>query len=206
MNDFENGLLKYFTIKQLNKIQSQIIGIAGAGGLGSNCAFNLVRSGFKNFYIYDFDKVDYSNLNRQFYFLEQIGLPKVEALAVNLKKINPDIELFTQEITINESNILSLFKKCSIIVEAFDKAESKKMIAESFYDTTKIVVSASGLAGYGNSDDIVTRKINDNFYLIGDMESECGDDLFPYSPRVNVAAAKQADIILKLTLDDNNDR
>ncbi|HNZ27278.1 MAG TPA: sulfur carrier protein ThiS adenylyltransferase ThiF [Spirochaetota bacterium] len=201
-NDFEKGLLKYFTINQLNKIQSQIIGIAGAGGLGSNCAFNLVRSGFNKFYIYDFDKVDYSNLNRQFYFLEQVGLPKVEALAVNLKKINPDIAVFAQEIEINEDNILGLFEKCSIVVEAFDKAESKKMLAESFYDSQKLIVSASGLAGYGNADDVITRKIRDDFYLIGDMKSEAGGDLSPYSPGVNVAAAKQADVILKFVLDD----
>jgi len=202
MNDFEKGLLKYFTIEQLNKIQSQIIGVAGAGGLGSNCAVNLVRSGFKNFYIYDFDKVDYSNLNRQFYFLEQVGLPKVEALKANLKKINPDIKIFTEEVTINENNVISLFEKCPIVVEAFDKAESKKMIAEFFYDNKKLIVSASGLAGYGNADDIITRKIKDNFYLIGDMKSQCDAVLFPYSPRVNVAAAKQADIVLKFVLDE----
>ena len=44
------------------------IGIAGAGGLGSNCAMALVRSGITKLIIADFDSVDESNLNRQFYF------------------------------------------------------------------------------------------------------------------------------------------
>ena len=202
MNDFEDGLLKYYKKEQLLKIQNQIIGIAGAGGLGSNCAFNLVRSGFKKLYIYDYDKVDSSNLNRQFYFIEQIGFPKVIALENNLKKINPDIEITTGEIMIDENNIIKLFDNCSIIVEAFDKAESKKMVAESFFNSDKIIISASGIAGYGNSDDIKIQKIRNNFYLIGDMKSEVNELIFPYSPRINIAAAKQADIILKLTLNN----
>ena len=63
------------------------IGIAGAGGLGSNVAVNLVRTGVKKLKIVDFDVVDESNLNRQFYFMDQVGRPKVEALRENLLRI-----------------------------------------------------------------------------------------------------------------------
>jgi len=92
-NKFECGLLKYFNKDDLNKIRSVKIGIAGAGGPGSNCAMNLVRCGFDNFIIMDFDKIDASNLNRQFYFAEQIGMLKTEALKQNLKRINPDVKI-----------------------------------------------------------------------------------------------------------------
>jgi len=92
-NKFECGLLKYFNKDDLNKIRSVKIGIAGEGGLGSNCAMNLVRCGFDNFIIMDFDKIDASNLNRQFYFAEQIGMLKTEALKQNLKRINPDVKI-----------------------------------------------------------------------------------------------------------------
>ena len=44
------------------------IGIAGAGGLGSNVAVHLVRSGISSLKICDFDVIENSNLNRQFYF------------------------------------------------------------------------------------------------------------------------------------------
>lgn len=200
MNEFEKSLLKYFSKKELDLIQGTVVGIAGAGGLGSNCAFNLVRSGIKNFFIYDFDMVEFSNLNRQFYFIEQIGMSKVEALKENLIRINPDLNISVQKVMLDNSNIKKLFADCDVIVEAFDRAESKKMIVESFLNTNKFIVSVSGLAGIGESDDITINKIRNNLFIVGDMVSEVDDKKLPYSPKVNIAAAKQADVILKWVL------
>ena len=59
MNEFEKALVSYIGEEKLRKIQSVKIGIAGAGGLGSNCAFNLVRSGFNKLLIVDYDRVEY---------------------------------------------------------------------------------------------------------------------------------------------------
>ncbi|MGB4572405.1 MAG: ThiF family adenylyltransferase, partial [Rectinemataceae bacterium] len=52
------------------------VGIAGAGGLGSNCAAALVRSGIGALVVVDFDVVSEANLDRQFYFHDQVGRPK----------------------------------------------------------------------------------------------------------------------------------
>ena len=49
------------------------VGIAGAGGLGSNCAVALARSGVGTLVIADFDIIEAANLNRQYYFTDQIG-------------------------------------------------------------------------------------------------------------------------------------
>ncbi len=57
-----------------------MVGIAGAGGLGSNCAAHLVRVGFRKLKLVDFDVVETGNLDRQFYFADQVGMYKVEAL------------------------------------------------------------------------------------------------------------------------------
>lgn len=80
MNIFEQGLLKYLKPEQLGLIQSKKVGIGGAGGLGSNCAMILVRSGFKNLEIIDHDIIYPSNLNRQQYYSAEVGLPKVQQL------------------------------------------------------------------------------------------------------------------------------
>ena len=64
------------------------IGIAGAGGIGSNVAMLLVRAGFTKFTIVDFDYLEQSNLNRQFYFEDQLGKSKVESLKINLERIS----------------------------------------------------------------------------------------------------------------------
>ncbi|MFA6104794.1 MAG: sulfur carrier protein ThiS adenylyltransferase ThiF [Victivallaceae bacterium] len=199
-NSFKQGLLKHFSPKQLEKIESFTIGIAGAGGLGSNCAQNLVRSGFKNFVICDFDLVEPGNLNRQFYFQDQLGMLKVEALSVNLRRINPDLEITALSVKINSGNAREIFAGCDAVVEAFDRAEAKRMLVEAFYSSGKFLVSASGLAGWGNTDAIMTLQVHDYFYMVGDLVSEVGANRPPCAPRVNIAAAKQADLILSLAL------
>ena len=199
-NQFEEALASAFGVGNLRKIQQATIGIAGAGGLGSNCAVNLVRSGFVNFVIVDFDKIEYSNLNRQFYFYNQVGLPKVEGLQKNLLGINPNLQLDVRQEKIEEHNVEAIFATCDVIVEAFDQASYKKMIVEHYIHSDKLIVSASGIAGWSNSDDLKIHKIKENLYVIGDLSSAVGKDLPPCAPRVSIAAAKQADIILDYVL------
>lgn len=199
INKFEKTLLSFYGKKNYEKIVSLKIGIAGCGGLGSNCAFNLVRAGFKKFTLVDFDCLEYSNLNRQFYFYDQIGKPKVKTLAGNLKKINPGLEIKTLEVKLNAKNINKIFSDCNIIVEALDKAPLKKLIAAKIIPTGKLLVSASGICGVGKSHNIKVSKIKPNFILIGDLKT-CSSKIPPVSPRVNIAAAKQADAILEYLL------
>ncbi|OEF96182.1 sulfur carrier protein ThiS adenylyltransferase ThiF [Desulfuribacillus alkaliarsenatis] len=202
MNAFEQAVANYIGSDNLEKIQSKTIGIAGAGGLGSNCAFNLVRSGFKNFVIVDFDVLEYSNLNRQFYFIDQIGKPKVQVLKENLMRINPDLNLAIHQERLETSNLDEYYANCDVVVEAFDTIAAKRMIASRYMSSEKLFVSASGLAGWGNSDDIKITKVKDKFYLVGDLETGVKPGVPPISPRVNIAAGKLADIILSNVLDD----
>ena len=199
-NGFEEAVAAALGPDNLKKIQQVTVGIAGAGGLGSNCAVNLVRSGFRKFVIVDFDKIEYSNLNRQFYFYHQVGRSKVEALQENLLAINPSLQLETSQVKIEEDNVEEIFQDCHIIVEAFDQAYYKKMLVEQYINTDKLVVSASGIAGWGNSDEIKVHKIKEKLYVIGDLSSEVSKELPPCAPRVSIAAAKQADIILDYVL------
>lgn len=199
MNDFEIGLTRYLKNEQLEKIQQTSVGIAGAGGLGSNCAIMLVRSGFKKITLVDFDEVDLSNLNRQNYFIEQVGKRKVCALADNLCRINPDLELNVVNNEITKDNVREIFFSCDIIIEALDKPECKTLVVEEFAGVKKLLVAASGLAGFGDSDRIKTHKINDKFYIVGDLVSGI-DQLPPLAPGVTIAAAKQVDLVVEYVL------
>ena len=49
-------------------LQTKTVGIAGCGGLGSNCAVALARVGVGTLVVADFDRVEVSNLNRQYFF------------------------------------------------------------------------------------------------------------------------------------------
>jgi sulfur carrier protein ThiS adenylyltransferase len=197
---FSTVAASYYTERQYAAIRLTTIGIAGAGGLGSNCATYLVRSGFEKFVIADFDVVEISNLNRQAYVPADIGKPKVLCLKESLTRINPRLYIEAHQVILNPGNAAEIFESCDVVVEAFDKPENKAWFVNLFIASAKLVVSASGLAGYGNSDRIVTRRVRDNFYLIGDGTSGVEADRKPLAPCVNIAAAKQADAVLTWVL------
>jgi len=201
MSAFLTALGEYFGTAGLRKIQQTKIGIAGCGGLGSNCAMNLVRCGFRVLTLCDFDRVEAKNLNRQFYFTDQIGSLKAEALRDNLLKISGSLECTLATDRLTGENIETVLKDCDVVVEAFDRAEDKRMMAQMYSRTEKFFVSASGLAGWGESDAIATKKMNDSFYLIGDLKTGVTPQTPPCAPRVAVAAAKQADCILTWVLE-----
>jgi len=200
MNIFEEGLQKYLTPVQINRLQKVKVGIAGAGGLGSNCAAFLVRAGFCRFLLVDFDVVEPANLNRQFYFADQVGQKKVDALRENLLRINPDLSLEIRAERITRKNVKSLFADVDVAVEALDAAETKRFFTEACLEMGKFTVAASGIAGWGNTDAIRTREINAGFVLIGDLQTEVAENVPPLAPRVTIAAAKEADAVLSAVL------
>lgn len=194
-NAFEGAMVGYLGPDNLSRVRSTKIGIAGAGGLGSNCAFNLVRTGVRRLKIVDFDVVEPKNLNRQFYFQDQVGLRKVEALKANLERICPQVEAEISAERITGDNVVELFRDCDIVVEAFDRADCKSMLVSKLLPLKRLIVSGSGLAGVGHSDEIVAHRIRPNLVIVGDLRSDiCFSP--PLSPRVNIAAAKQADVVL----------
>ena len=205
MNNFRQNLKSQFFSKHDPKIlpiiRKATIGIAGAGGLGSNVAVSLARVGIGKLVIADFDMIETSNLNRQQYFFEQIGKPKVIALLENLKKINPFSEYQIHHIKLDENNIPLIYKDVDIMVEAFDKAEMKKMLIETWLSEfpQKPIIAASGLAGYGMNEKIHTKKF-DNLYICGDEITKLKTGISPMAPRVGIVANMQANLVLEMLL------
>ncbi len=190
----------YLTEVQRKILEKVRIGIAGAGGLGSNCAAHLVRSGIRRFVIADFDTVCASNLNRQFFFADQLGRLKTEALRENLLRINPnlDIVLFSGRIT--HENAPELFTECDLTAECLDDDKAKAMLIDALLPSGKPLVCASGLAGFGCSNRLKVRRIGRNCFMAGDMETSVSESCPPFSPRVGIAAAMEANTILALLL------
>lgn len=198
MNTFNDAIAPFYTPEQFNRIQVMKIGVAGAGGIGSNCAMMLVRSGFSNFKIADFDRVEPSNLNRQMYTPAHVGRMKVDCLRDILLSINPEasIDVFSDRVT--RENAGSFFCDCDIIIEAFDGASSKADLFSVFMRSGKLLVGASGIGGIGNCAAIDVFKVSTNVYIVGDRESEVNENVRPYVPRVMVASAMMADLVLGL--------
>ncbi len=146
------------------------IGIAGVGGIGSNVAVNLVRSGIGALRIVDFDRVESSNLNRQFYFHDQIGQLKVEALSENLRRIRPDLDIEAVAARIDAGNCHTLFADCDLIVEGFDQQTDKKMLLE-ILGSGQTIVAACGIAG-SDLTSIRVRRLG-NCFIVGDFTTDC---------------------------------
>jgi sulfur carrier protein ThiS adenylyltransferase len=185
-----------------NHLSKFRVGIAGAGGLGSNCAAALARSGLGTLVITDFDIVDSGNLSRQFYFVNQVGMEKTSALKENLKRIKPEINVIVYHVKLNKTNIPVIYEGCDVIVEAFDKAEMKEMLIKAVQQSMPGIplIVGSGLAGWGNTDKIRCRKIDETLYVCGDELSETSDELPPLAPRVGIVANMQADAVLEILM------
>lgn len=204
--EFEAQLVARHTPGVHAKVKNAVVGIAGLGGLGSNVAVSLARLGIGKLILVDFDRVEPSNLNRQQYFTRHIGIKKTKALKELIKEINPFVEIETRDIFLDKDNVLDCFKDVEIIVEAFDNPESKATLVNTVLtkDKEKIIVAASGMAGYFSNNTIKTKRIRDNFYLIGDGASEVVDGCGLMAPRVAIAANHQANTVLRIILGERD--
>ena len=179
---------------------SATVAVCGLGGLGSNIAIALARAGLGKLILIDFDRVDITNLHRQQYKADQIGMYKTVALAENLKEIAPYISLEIHTERIAEDNAVTLLQDVDIICEAFDDAECKAMLTNIVLTEMrdKYLVAASGMAGLYDANRIKTRKVTSKFYLCGDEKSDVADGIGLVSSRVMICAAHQAHTVLRI--------
>ena len=182
------------------RFASATVAICGLGGLGSNIAIALARAGIGKLLLIDFDRVDITNLHRQQYKANQIGLYKTDALAENLSEIAPYTEIQTVTAKITEENFTDLLKDADIVCEAFDNAESKAMLVNGILEQLPdcYLVAASGMAGMDTPNTIKTRKVMKRFYLCGDEVSDVADTIGLVAPRVMLCAAHQAHTVLRI--------
>lgn len=185
-------------------LKDKTVGIAGLGGLGSNAAISLVRAGVGNLILVDFDKVEQSNLNRQYYFIEQIGKFKTKALSENIKNIDPAVNIIVHNKRLKKGEMYQPFKQADVIIEALDDADFKtSFIEENLVNyPDKKIIGASGVTGYGNTDKIELEKLG-NLFLVYDKNALPSEKGVLFAPKIALIANMQADIALKVLLGDN---
>jgi sulfur carrier protein ThiS adenylyltransferase len=184
------------------KIKKSIVGIAGLGGLGSAVAIALARIGIGTLILVDFDVVEPSNLNRQQYFVHQIGMPKADALRENISKINPYVKVLPHAEKLDRDNIERIFKEAEVVVEAFDRAEEKAMLINVLSEKMpdQYIVAASGVAGYGDNNEIRTVRFSSKIFIVGDQKTAAQPGVGLMAPRVGIAAHHQANLVLRILL------
>jgi len=185
---------------ELGGVGGARVGIVGLGGLGSNVAMMLARAGVGALRIADFDRVELENLNRQHFFTAHIGLLKTDALAAQLRELNPDIELDLWPRRIEEPDLVAFSAGCDVVVEAVDDAATKSMLVDWFLGQRAApwLVTASGLGGIEPSNAIRTVALADRIVACGDFSTPSEPDTGVCAPRVMLAASHQALAVLRI--------
>ena len=189
------------------KLKSSSVGIAGVGGLGSNAAVALARTGIGRLVLVDFDVVEKKNLTRQYYFLDQIGKVKIDALKENIERINPEVTIETLNLKLERGSMEKSFTDVDVVIESLDDAEIKAAFIEEILTKlpNKPVVAASGVAGYGHSDRIITQRLG-NLHICYDEHARSSDDDVLLAPRVALMANWEANLAVEIILGvDSND-
>ena len=199
----EGMMCSSHTPKVHQKVSAGRVAICGLGGLGSNAAVYLARTGVGHLHLIDFDTVDASNLNRQSYMVRDLGQRKTDALARQIADINPFIDVRTDFVRLTEDNVPTILKDDQVICEAFDNPDAKTMLVHTVLEQcpNKYIVSASGMAGYGDSNAIETKQITSHFYICGDQTRNAKPGRGLMAPRVAICAGHEANLILKLLVD-----
>jgi len=203
LDELENLLIARHTPNVHNKLKKGKIAILGLGGLGSNIAISLARIGVGQLVLVDFDVVEPSNLNRQQYFIDDIGKYKTQAMYENISKINPFINIKTYNMLVNKEN-MNVFNDVDIIIEAFDNPKYKAQISNYVLINMKdkYLIASSGMAGYYDSNIIKTKKIREKFYICGDLvnEAKIGEGLM--APRVSICANHMANLAMQILINN----
>ena len=178
------------------------VGIAGLGGLGSRVAELLTRLGIGTLVLVDYDCVEPTNLNRQHYDLRHLGRRKADALAEQLRAINPYLTYETHAERVVPERVASLFAACAVVCECFDAPDQKALFTEAVLTQLPHtpLVAASGMGGADSANTVRTAQPFERLYICGDGVSDIAQTELLAAPRVALCAAHQACMVMRLLL------
>jgi molybdopterin/thiamine biosynthesis adenylyltransferase len=192
---------KIFTKAQQQRLEELNIMIAGTGGLGTNQALQLQRVGVNKIYLYDYDQVEITNLNRQLcYGKKDIGRPKVEAAAEFLNQF----DLETEIVAVNEKISLEteVPKDIDIIFDGMDNFESR-FILDQLAEENNLPFIHAGIEEFFAQ---IMLVLPESKLRLKDVFAGSAKKEIPavFSPTVTVTASIQVLEALKYLLDFND--
>jgi molybdopterin/thiamine biosynthesis adenylyltransferase len=118
-------ITRHLDLINLDSLKTKIV-IVGAGAIGSFTALSLAKMGFSDITVYDFDTVENENIGSQFFSIDSIGKPKVEALQTMIKAFT-GIEIRA----VNAKVETMADKPAHIVIAAVDNMAVRRMIFET---------------------------------------------------------------------------
>lgn len=159
--------LGQFEFADFSKLRDKKAMVVGVGGLGALTAEIMARVGIGELVLMDYDKLEEANLNRLIYNVDQVGMPKVDALKEYLFKANPDVKITTYPYDITDGEgydaFLNEIAKCDIIFGCVDTFQVRLFI------NSQAVKSRKTLIDGGASND----GINGSVHVVIPGETAC---------------------------------
>lgn len=122
--------------------------VIGLGGLGTNVAVHLAGAGIGELYLYDFDTVNETNLNRQFmYTADNVGKYKTDALKKRLSEYAPECRITEENKKISDISDLQIVQNCDIVFSCVDNNKAR-IILEKFCRENNIPLVHGGIDGF----------------------------------------------------------
>ncbi len=141
--------------------------IIGCGGLGNAAALYLAASGIGKLVICDDDDVEISNLSRQIAFRsEHVSKPKVDALAHQLRALNPDCHIRTVKRRMDNHLLPLEIEMADLVLDCSDNLNTRHLINKSCFDARVPLISGAAIGWNGQTIafDFASRKANQGCY------------------------------------------
>ena len=143
--------LKNIGEDRMKAIMGTTVAVVGAGGLGSPALRLLTAIGFGKIRIIDRDIVELSNIQRQtIYNDEDIGKPKAEMAAMNLALMNPEVDIKSYSVSLQEDNAIELLKGSDIIIDGLDSFATRRVVNKASLKLKIPYIFAGAVEYYAN--------------------------------------------------------
>ena len=158
---FKDAVIKRFSNAPWAKKRSVTLG--GAGGIGSNVAYNLIKLGY-DIYLFEYDVVEASNLGGQLYFLSDISKSKASAILKRAGDVNKETKIYTcgKLLDISPDSYIQ-----EITLSGFDNIDARRLLFEKWYAKFKDSTQAIFIDGRQNAEDFeifaVTPDLADRY-------------------------------------------
>ena len=175
--------------------------VCGAGGLASTVIANLASLGIRYIGIIDDDKVELSNLNRQYiHTISYLDKPKVLSAKNWIENYNKDVEIQTFQTRLDDNNYNDIVKNYDIVVDCFDSFESKFLLNDISLKMQKPLIHAGVTEFSGQVMTIIPNKSACLRCIFPDANLDACVAKGVVSPAVSLIASVQSMEILKLII------
>ncbi len=198
-------MLPQIDVEGQQKLLNASVLIIGTGGLGCPAAMYLAAAGIGHITVYDDDKVDLSNLQRQIaHTTDDIGMEKVFSTLNTVKKINPDTQVTARAERLEGEPLYKEVEAADIVLDCSDNFTTRFAINRACVENKTALVSGAAIRFEGQVAVFLPGQIDSPCYNClyqdeGEDRQNCANNGI-LAPVTGIVGSIQATEAIKLVL------